>query len=78
MAAAIAETDSSRTLNAVNFERLGFTGALVGALLVGLELGDLVGDFVGEKDLVGALLVKEIWLGILRERRIWWVPYWSV
>ena len=52
----IAETDySSRTLNAVSFESLGFTGALVGVLLVGLELGDLVGGFVGEKD---ALLVS--------------------
>ena len=46
----IAETDCSRTLNAVSFESLRFTGALVGVLLVGLELGDLVGGFVGEKD----------------------------
>ena len=44
----IAETDcSSRTLNAVSFESLGFTGALVGALLVGLELGDLGWGFCG-------------------------------
>ena len=47
MAADITETDSSRALNAVNRDSLGFTGALVGALLVGLELRAFVGEVVG-------------------------------